>query len=268
MAATTWVFWCECSRRARQGSSAFANDWQWVFGVPAASGIGTYIATSRGLNMTTGYPILDGLIAAFVAFLITWAVAFAIRLIKMVPVVFEEQKNRADQLEERLQPKLKVEFDKSNLSCDAEVGFTDGTKSRCIRLRVENTGTLTLAGCQGWLTIKELPGVSAARLIWTGPQEKGAALGIPPEIVDLHHLIPQYVQVFRITQSNQVRPGTQMDIWPIDAMDKFVTGREYEFKVGLTADHEAGTIIRVLKLNWTGDWRTATVTDVTEQAAK
>ena len=169
-------------------------------------------------------------------------------------------------LEEKVRPKLKVSYDKSDLSCDGEVEFNDGTKSRCVRLKVENIGTSHLEACQGWMTIKELPGVSPVRLIWTGPPEKGATLVTPPEVVDLHNLIPQYVQIFRIQQTNRVIPGTQMDAWPINAMNKFVPGQEYEFKVGVTARNQAGTVLCILKLNWTGDWQTATVTDVTQQS--
>jgi len=46
--AANWSFWCDCARDARKGTGAFANDWQWLFGVPAVTFLGAYLATSRG----------------------------------------------------------------------------------------------------------------------------------------------------------------------------------------------------------------------------
>jgi hypothetical protein len=108
----TWSFWRDCIRRAREGTSAFANDWQWVFGVPAVSAIGVYVASNKGATaLTTDYPVLDAFVAALVAFLITWFVAFVIRMYKSAPAMFQEQKERGDNLEARLSPKIDICLD-------------------------------------------------------------------------------------------------------------------------------------------------------------
>jgi hypothetical protein len=109
--AGNWLFWCECARRARKGTGAFANDWQWVFGVPAVSAIGVYVASVKGAtDLSTGYPALDAFLAALAAFLPTWAVAFSIRMYKAAPALFLEQKSRADILEARLAPRLRLAY--------------------------------------------------------------------------------------------------------------------------------------------------------------
>jgi hypothetical protein len=84
-------FWWQCARIAFWGNTAFANDWQWLFGVPAASGLAAFVASRRGAtDLTTTYPILDGILAALAAFIITWVVAFLVRLLN-APVQLDKQ---------------------------------------------------------------------------------------------------------------------------------------------------------------------------------
>ena len=65
--------------------------------MPSAAGIGAAYANWHGLTeVTTGHPILDGFIAAFVAFAITLVVAFVIQMFKVVPKRYFEEKDRAD----------------------------------------------------------------------------------------------------------------------------------------------------------------------------
>ncbi|MCP3372515.1 hypothetical protein [Bradyrhizobium cajani] len=104
-------FWWRCVRTAAGGNSTFANDWQWVFGNPAISAFGTAIIGLFGAfsptlakrlgfsEMTTGWPIIDTFIGALGAFVVTWMVAFLVRLLNEPVVLFEAQKARADKLE-------------------------------------------------------------------------------------------------------------------------------------------------------------------------
>jgi hypothetical protein len=83
-------FWWRCTRIGARGSSAFANDWQWLFGIPVVSGVAQYVATQRGVTeLSTGLPILDAVIAAFVAFVITWFVAFVARTLNAAVTLFQ-----------------------------------------------------------------------------------------------------------------------------------------------------------------------------------
>lgn len=93
-------FWSRCIRDAFWGNSAFANDWQWVFGNPAASALGGLLAAVFGTAaVTTGSTIFDAFLAALAAFSITWFVAFLIRLIGLPAKYFYREKERADRLE-------------------------------------------------------------------------------------------------------------------------------------------------------------------------
>ncbi len=82
-----------CARKAFWGNTAFANDWQWVFGVPVISGLVGFLAANKGASeLTTGYPILDGILTAFGAFVVTWSVAFLVRLFNAPALLYREAK--------------------------------------------------------------------------------------------------------------------------------------------------------------------------------
>ena len=157
------------------------------------------------------------------------------------------------ELNATLKPKLQARFDPLAPSCDAIVRFRDGTKSRCIRLKVENTGTSRLLQCEGWLEIREFFRLSPAKLFWVAIPEAGS--------VDLTKGISRFLQVFRIHESNVVIPATYAnppEQWPIELQNRFVPGK-YLFTIGLKGQDEAETVFCNLELNWTGDWATAQV---------
>jgi hypothetical protein len=96
-------------RTAAGGNSTFANDWQWVFGNPAVSAFGTAVIAALGAfapslaarfgasEMTTEMPALDAFIGAFAAFIVTWLVAFSVRLAAAPVNLFYGEKKRADE---------------------------------------------------------------------------------------------------------------------------------------------------------------------------
>ena len=95
-----FVFWWRCAREAFWGNSAFANDWQWVVGNPLASVLGGLLATGLGAAAaTTGSSIFDAFLAALAAFVITWFVAYLVRLFSLPPEYYYREKQRADRLE-------------------------------------------------------------------------------------------------------------------------------------------------------------------------
>jgi hypothetical protein len=93
-------FWWQCACKAFWGNTAFANDWQWVFGVPFISGLSIWAVAKFGAAAaSTGSPIADGLLGAFGAFVVTWTTAFFARLFN-APVQLDRQKTeRLDELE-------------------------------------------------------------------------------------------------------------------------------------------------------------------------
>ncbi len=94
-------FWGLCIARAFRRNAAFANDWQWMFGIPAVTGLLVYVASVKGIavtDLTTGNLVLDAFLIAFAAFLVTWVVAFCARLVHVPAILYYEEKDRADRL--------------------------------------------------------------------------------------------------------------------------------------------------------------------------
>jgi threonine/homoserine/homoserine lactone efflux protein len=60
-------------------------------------------------DMTTGHAWLDAVVAAFVAFIVTWLVAFIIHTMKAASDRYWEEKDRVVDLTERITPKISVE---------------------------------------------------------------------------------------------------------------------------------------------------------------
>jgi hypothetical protein len=97
-------FWWLCLRTAFRGNSAFANDWQWLFGIPACSALYVLAAGKRDApDLTTGYPIADAFLAALGAFAVTWLIAFAVRLANSPASLYYEEKRRADLAARRIE---------------------------------------------------------------------------------------------------------------------------------------------------------------------
>jgi hypothetical protein len=95
--AAVLLLWWTCARRAFWGNTAFANDWQWVFGVPLCSAVVVWLSSKYQLSdLTTGSPIGDAFLAALAAFIVTWLVAFFVRLLNAPVVLYDEQKRTAE----------------------------------------------------------------------------------------------------------------------------------------------------------------------------
>jgi hypothetical protein len=97
-------FWWLCARKAAKGNSAFANDWQWLLGYPAVAAglwvLGLFYAEFSGaMQVTLATGAVGALAAAFIAFVITWVVAFVVRLFYEPVSLFHQQKERADKLD-------------------------------------------------------------------------------------------------------------------------------------------------------------------------
>lgn len=95
-----FAFWWKCARTALSGNTAFANDWQWVFGIPLVSGISVWANARYGAEvMSTGSPITDGFLGAFGAFVVTWIIAFTVRFANAPVALYHGEKDRSDKLE-------------------------------------------------------------------------------------------------------------------------------------------------------------------------
>jgi hypothetical protein len=126
------------------GNTAFANDWQWVFGIPAVSFLGAAFSAWRGATeLSTGYPIADGLIAAVIAFAITWGVAFVVRLLN-VPVMLHEQQKRAVASLTALQAKSAADADTQTLVAQLWQLRNEGVIVRNRRITADEAPTWTI----------------------------------------------------------------------------------------------------------------------------
>jgi hypothetical protein len=133
---STRAFWWRCIRLAHRGSSAFANDWQWFLGVPLATVLFASVASwFKVAAVTTGNPILDGVVAGAAAFVITYGVRFIPRLVKAPARLYYREKRRADSLSARLTGK---EVSAPVLSMD--LTFEKGNFSTLVLGRVRNDG--------------------------------------------------------------------------------------------------------------------------------
>src|SRR5262245_45735162 len=90
-------FWWTCAKRAFWGNTAFANDWQWLIGIPVCSAVVIWASSKFQFSeLTTGWPIMDGVVGAFAAFVVTWLAAFLVRLVNAPIVLYDEQRRIAE----------------------------------------------------------------------------------------------------------------------------------------------------------------------------
>jgi hypothetical protein len=96
-------FWRLCIRIAFRGNTAFANDWQWLLGIPICSAIAAFIAGRQGITeLSSGNATVDVFLAAFGAFVVTWLFAFAVRIANAPVILYYEEKRKADRVANRI----------------------------------------------------------------------------------------------------------------------------------------------------------------------
>ena len=95
------AFWRMCAGHAVVGNSAFDKDWQWAFGNPMSAMLGPAVLAflSGTADIITGSTIANAFLAAFFAFVVTWLVAFLVRLFSLPAEYYYTEKERADRLE-------------------------------------------------------------------------------------------------------------------------------------------------------------------------
>jgi hypothetical protein len=88
---TFFRYWRQCIPRAAKGSAAFANDWQWLVGIPILAILLSVAGWAADMSFV-GNPILGAMLAAFIAFVLTWVVGFGVRLLN-APVELDREKS-------------------------------------------------------------------------------------------------------------------------------------------------------------------------------
>ena len=145
--------------------------------------------------------------------------------------------------------KLHLKYDRSIPNCRADVTFVDGSHSICFRLQVDNMTARKLRVCEGWLvSTDQFPNIGPVKLFWAD---------MPGTFtVDLINGILRFLQICRITDSNQVIVATERENWPIDSIGVFRPGF-FVFEIALKGDDNADTSVYSVRLNWTGNWTTS-----------
>src|SRR5437899_1034488 len=112
------LFWWRCLVKARRGSAAFANDWQWLIGIPALAFLlwffRTYVSGDTQ-QLLSGATAFGAFVVALIAFVLTMAASFVVRIFVWPPNFYYEEKDRADraekELKDRLTPRIAVFLD-------------------------------------------------------------------------------------------------------------------------------------------------------------
>jgi hypothetical protein len=116
-----FCFWWSCLVRARRGSAAFANDWQWLVGLPVLAFLAWFYRAYLDPNtqqFLTGQTALGAFIVALIAFVLTMLASFVLRIFIWPPILYYEEKNIADnaenELRNRLAPQINVFLDEES----------------------------------------------------------------------------------------------------------------------------------------------------------
>jgi hypothetical protein len=157
----------------------------------------------------------------------------------------------------QLRPKLLVVYDPTIQPCKDVVNYLGGSaRAVCFRLQVTNLSINEVKNCEGWLTkIEEMPQLSPTKLFWIGIPAERMSENVPSGS------IPRYLQVCEISDANKVTVSMEGRLWPLGDTNIFRPG-QYNFEIKIVANGVT-PVARRLRLNWTGNWQTAEMQDVT-----
>lgn len=260
-------FWWRCARIAAKGSFAFANDWQWLFGIPILAGLFSYI---RGTATVTFFSnaIIDGIVVAAIVFAITWLVGLGIRLANAPVRLFYREKDRADAathaLTEKTTPKFTVSFDQEHRGIVVAVERTEivqpgvygGTRvtagpsfsASYLRISVIATSAVAIKNCQAFILFLEKQ---------TNPNETFIHINLPQPIAlasepfDVMPSIPRMVDFMKA--SEQDNKLTRTGYWPYALANCFSDTATYRFTIAVNGDGVTAKPIKV-DVVWQGVW--------------
>jgi len=201
-------------------------------------------------KVTTGSLILDGVVAAFVAFAITWSIAFAFRFVRAASKIHSEQTIEIEALRASLVPTLELSYDRSHCRVFTAPAHGLPPDACYIRLLAKNSGANAAKECFPMLTA--LKGIDAS--------------GTPNEIgyVDKLPLIWSNIGPARLTitageeRHIDVTVGKGQFLIPlVDPAGKMRIGTPgtYRFTAQLFGINAKSDPIN-LDVVWTGQWNT------------
>lgn len=162
----------------------------------------------------------------------------------------EENEN----LQNRLAPKLSLNFDQGISGCIRETEFQGGSKARFFRVMVESKSSSPLL-CSGHLIDVKRSGArtdfgESLRLTFA-PGEGDDAL--EKRLVDK---VPEFLDIGFITEGGQFGLGTKGRRIPIALKDLFSDEADYTLTVVVAPQNAGSSETIALKLRLTGDWKT------------
>ena len=94
-------FWWQCIKIAHEDGISFANDWQWLIGIPLFAVVWQHFTplASDVLVVVKDHPILDAVAQAGIAFAITYAAIFVPRLFRAPYKLLEHERERAAKIQ-------------------------------------------------------------------------------------------------------------------------------------------------------------------------
>ena len=254
-------FWWNSIRDGARGSVPFANDWQWTIGNPTVAAITPTVliwltAWLGAEYVSAEHPILAPLAVALAAFVVTWLVAAVVGALRVAPQRYYNEKARADKLEERLRPKLRISFDKKDRGCLHETRITNGPKLKLASVRIDATGIGLVHDC-------------GADLVSLSKDDGGNLLiqGLPLIISpaerpnhsrkDVREGRPELVNILGIDENNSVRLWTENFYMP-NYLAPITELGIYRILIRVFGSETAPSSIE-LSFNWTGNWQTAEI---------
>lgn len=167
-------FWWLCARRAFWGNTAFANDWQWVFGIPVlAFGAGLLNSRYQVAELTTGSPIVDAFLAALAAFVVTWLAAFFVRMLNQPVVLYDELKEIVDSTVEEPSA-FELAVGESGPSFNTAGGLYDTKRTFLVAVKNVHASS-NLAQCK--ISILKIEGQTEYEGPWVLKDDFGLAAG-------------------------------------------------------------------------------------------
>lgn len=174
---------------------------------------------------------------------------------------YQKEKNRADELAERLQPKLRIDFNETERGCFHETRFTNGPRLKLASIRIEAAGVRVIHDCEADLVSLRKNGgdnllIQGLPLI-IAPAERPNATR-----KDLKQGRPELVNVIGIVEDNSVRLWTENFSLPNylteGGSSPIAEPGLYRLRITVFGSETAPSSIE-LAFNWTGNWLTAKV---------